>query len=816
MVCALRSSGSDWPGGHIQVVGSFSVPSRPPSQKSQLEKVTAYTQVSLVVTAPPTAMDGSSMPQATTPDGHSHPSQPYDPNVGSAGTSGVPHQVSPDPDHSMDWQDVSFASTEADEIIPEDEDEAAYKRRKARERQRRKRMRDRAAGIGRNGQPAAPRRYPGTDVTHFDGSNPFSDPPPDPAALAAMSPEEIRKEKTRRAARERQRKHRAVVRARRAEEETGTEPQSSASGGASGGAPGSAPTVPESTLPVNPPEPTAEPHIEQDVNSSESHPVPYEQPPAFYYPPPAIWSSNPFPHGQFFHTHAHHPGPFVQNGQMMPPHMIPMLAPQQQPPQTMNPMQMQVSPAPPSPRPTGTPAPAPTPSPAPAPPPEPSPTSASAPQPSGGPPPVGNVVPGFPPPTSAPAPAPATTLTPIPPATPVALPAAPTPTAQTTAVPPAPSLGLPMSAMMPMGGPTLTQPPPSHTSGQAFAMIVSLALNTNEAQLLRAHIMHQLRLTVMDMTELEGVIARAFDAWDRERGGDSSNSQLQQAMQIPGSLPSMFRHMPPAQPQQAVAQSAPAPSQTLVSQPQAPAQPPTQPPAQSAPQPQQPPEPTMSQQSPTQARVHPPPTTPQNQPRAPRTSTVTSRRTLGVGQPQMQTAAHTQSQPAGTLNVPRPIAGRSVSVSGPSARSIGLNSAQAIVAASNEQAQRTVSQPQRHPHIPPPAHGMRAASSSVTMTIAGQKRPAPNQAGSSQTRPAPAHPIHSAPAPPGQTRSTTQPSPQIQTRPQPQQQQHSRPGSQPQTPILGPSTGGSASKSGSGNGGNLTMPVLGHGPSTLA
>ncbi|KAF8750131.1 hypothetical protein RHS01_09564 [Rhizoctonia solani] len=761
MVCALRSSGSDWPGGHIQVVGSFSVPSRPPSQKSQLEKVTAYTQVSLVVTAPPTAMDGSSMPQATTPDGHSHPSQPYDPNVGSAGTSGVPHQVSPDPDHSMDWQDVSFASTEADEIIPEDEDEAAYKRRKARERQRRKRMRDRAAGIGRNGQPAAPRRSP-----------------PDPAALAAMSPEEIRKEKTRRAARERQRKHRAVVRARRAEEETGTEPQSSASGGASGGAPGSAPTVPESTLPVNPPEPTAEPHIEQDVNSSESHPVPYEQPQPF--------TIHRQQYGQATRS--------LTDSSFIRTLTIPGPSSKMQPPQTMNPMQMQVSPAPPSPRPTGTPAPAPTPSPAPAPPPEPSPTSASAPQPSGGPPPVGNVVPGFPPPTSAPAPAPATTPTPIPPATPVALPASPTPTAQTTAVPPAPSLGLPMSAMMPMGGPTLTQPPPSHTSGQAFAMIVSLALNTSEAQLLRAHIMHQLRLTVMDMTELEGVIARAFDAWDRERGGDSSNSQLQQAMQIPGSLPSMFRHMPPTQPQQAVAQSAPAPSQTLVSQPQAPAQPP----AQSAPQPQQPPEPTMSQQSPTQARVHPPPTTPQNQPRAPRTSTVTSRRTLGVGQPQMQTATHTQSQPAGTLNVPRPIAGRSVSVSGPSARSIGLNSAQAIVAASNEQAQRTVSQPQRHSHIPPPAHGMRAASSSVTMTIAGQKRPAPNQPGSSQTRPAPAHPIHSAPAPPGQTRSTTQPSPQIQTRPQPQQQQHSRPGSQPQTPILGPSTGGSASKSGSG------------------
>ncbi|CAE6398621.1 unnamed protein product [Rhizoctonia solani] len=748
-------------------------------------------------------MDGSSMPQATTPDGHSHPSQPYDPNVGSTSASGVPHQVSPDPDHSMDWQDVSFASTEADEIIPEDEDEAAYKRRKARERQRRKRMRDRAAGIGRNGQPATPRRYPGTDVTHFDGSNPFSDPPPDPAALATMSPDEIRKEKTRRAARERQRKHRAVVRARRAEEDTAPEPQSSAGGSTGGGVTGNAQTVPEGTLPANAPEPTTEPHIEQDVSSGEPHPVQYEQPPAFYYPPPGIWSSNPFPHGQFFHTHGHHPGPFVQSGQMMPPpHMIPMLAPHQQPPQTMNPMQMQVSPAPPSPRPAGTPAPAPTPSPAPAAPPEPSPTSTSAPQPSAAPPPVTNVAPAFasahpPPPTSVPASVP--TPSPAPPAH---APPAVSPAAPPAAAHAASSLGLPISTMMPMAGPPLAQPPPSHTSGQTFAMIVSLALNSTQSQLLRAHIMQQLQLTVADMTELEGVIARAFDAWDRERGGDSSSSQLQHTMQIPGALPSIFHHIPSAQPQPAAAQAAPAPSQTPMSQPQA--------------QPHLPPEPTMPQQSPTQARVHPPPTT-QNQSRAPRTSAATSRRTLGVGQPQPQSQAqaHAQSQPGGTLNVPRPIAGRSVSVGGPSARNVGLGPAQVIVTASNEQTQRTVSQPQRHPHIPPPAPGMRSASSSVTIPIAGQKRPAPNQSGSSQTRPAPAHPMHAAPAPPGQTRSATQPSPQIQTRPQPQQQ-HSRPGSQPQTPVLGPSAGGNGNKPGNGAGGSLTMPVLGHGPSALA
>ncbi|CCO29550.1 hypothetical protein BN14_03566 [Rhizoctonia solani AG-1 IB] len=278
-------------------------------------------------------------------------------------------------------------------------------------------------------------------------------------------------------------------------------------------------------------------------------------------------------------------------------------------------------------------------------------------------------------------------------------------------------------------------------------------------------------------------------------------------MQISGALPGMFHHVPPIQPQPIVA-----PPQTQVSQAQA--QAPSQPLVQPAPQPQQPPEPTIPQQSPTQTRVHPPPSTPQNQPRAPRTSNATSRRNLGVGQPQppTQTPTHPQSQPGGTLNVPRPIAGRSVSVGGSSTR---LGSAQIIVAGSSEQSQRAVSQSQRHPHIPPPTPGMRSASSSVTMSIAGQKRPAPNQPGS-QARPAPAHPMHPAPAPSGQTRSTTQPSPQIQTRPQSQQQQHSRPGSQPQTPVLGSSSASSGNKSGNGGGGGLTMPVLGHGPSTLA
>ncbi|KAJ1300735.1 hypothetical protein OPQ81_002379 [Rhizoctonia solani] len=246
--------------------------------------VTAYSQAPFVATVPPTAMDGSNIPQSTTPDGHSHPPQPYDPSVGSTSASGVPQQMSPDPDHSMDWQDASFISNEADEVIPEDEDEAAYKRRKARERQRRKRQRDRAAGIGRNGQPAAPRRYPGTDVTQYDGTNPFADPPPDPAVLASMTPEEARKEKMRRAARERQRKHRAVIRARRAEDESAAAAPQSSTGASSGGGVANTSAVPESTLPVSASEPAAESHIEQDVNSGESHPVSYEQPPCLLLP----------------------------------------------------------------------------------------------------------------------------------------------------------------------------------------------------------------------------------------------------------------------------------------------------------------------------------------------------------------------------------------------------------------------------------------------------------------------------------------------------------------------------------------------------
>ncbi|KDN43149.1 hypothetical protein RSAG8_06302, partial [Rhizoctonia solani AG-8 WAC10335] len=360
-----------------------------------------------------------------------------------------------------------------------------------------------------------------------------------------------------------------------------------------------------------------------------------------------------------------------------------------------------------------------------------------------------------------------------------------------------------MSAILSLAGPPMAQPPPSHTQGQAFAMIISLALNSSQSQLLRAHMMHQLRLTIMDMTELEGVIARAFDAWDRERGGDSSNNQLQQAMQIPGAL-GMFHHVPPTQPQP-TAQPAPAPPQTPTAQPQPPNQP------------QQPPEPSMPQQSPSQARVHVPPPTPQSQPRPSRTTTTTARRSLGVGQPQPQQQAHAQSQSGGTLNVPRPIAGRSVSVSGPSVRNVGLGSAQVATGSgpSGEQNQRAVSQPQRHPHVPHSMPGMRSASS-VTLPVAGQKRPAPgpppsSQPGSSQTR----H-MHSAPVPPGQSRPATQPSPRIQTRPQPSQQQHSRPGSQPQTPTLGPSSGGNGNTTGNGGGGPLTMPVLGHGSSNLA
>ncbi|CAE7107028.1 unnamed protein product [Rhizoctonia solani] len=712
-------------------------------------------------------MDGSNMPQSTTPDGHS---QPYDPNVAHS-TSGVPHQLSPDPDHSMDWQDASFMSNEADEVIPEDEDEAAYKRRKARERQRRKRQRDRAAGIGRNGQPTTPRRYPGTDVAQYDGTNPFADPPPDPAVLATMTPEEARKEKMRRAARERQRKHRAVVRARRAEDESAAEPQPSAGGSSSGGPGGNPPAVSEGT--VNAPEPAAEPHIEQDVNPGEPHPASYEQPPAFYYPPPGMWPG-PFPPGQFFHPHSHHPGTFVQNGQMVPPHMIPVLAPHQQPPQTMNPMQMQVSPAPPSPPPTGTP----TPSPAP-PAPEPEPTSAPAPQPSPAPP-VTTVAPA-PAPVPAPAPIPATAPTPAPAAPPAPIPAAS-------------SVGLQMSAIMSMAGPPITQPPPSHTPGQTFAMIISLALNSSPSQLLRAHMMHQLRLSIVDMTELEGVIARAFDAWDRERG--ESSNQLQQAMQIPGAL-GMFHHIPPMQSQPAPSPAAASP-QTPTPQPQSQAQPP---------------EPTMPQQSPSQARVHVPPPTPQSQPRPSRTTATTStvRRSLGVGQPQPQQ----QPQPGGTLNVPRPIAGRSVSVSGPAGRGVGLGSVQAVVgpSASSEQNQRAVSQPQRHPQVPHSVSGIRSASS-VTLPVAGQKRPAPGPPPSSQPG-SQTRPMHSAPVPPGQSRPTTQPSPQIQTRPQPSQQ-HSRPGSQPQTPVLGSSSGGNGNKTGNGGGGPLNMPVLGHGSSARA
>ncbi|KAG8690650.1 hypothetical protein FRC08_010458 [Ceratobasidium sp. 394] len=172
-------------------------------------------------------MEGPSVPQPATPDGHSRPPPQYDPNVASTSATGAQPQTVSDPDNSMEWQDDSFMSNE---VVPPDEDEAAYKRRKARERQRRKRMKDRANGIGRNGQPATPRRFSDIEVAQFaGGASPWADPPPDPAALAAMTPEEARKEKMRRAARERQRKHRAVVRARKAEEEN-AEDGASASG----------------------------------------------------------------------------------------------------------------------------------------------------------------------------------------------------------------------------------------------------------------------------------------------------------------------------------------------------------------------------------------------------------------------------------------------------------------------------------------------------------------------------------------------------------------------------------------------------------
>ncbi|KAB5592245.1 hypothetical protein CTheo_4290 [Ceratobasidium theobromae] len=759
---------------------------------------------------PPTLMEGSSLPQSTTPDAHPHPPRPYDPNVASASAPAPAHQTTPDPDHSMDWQDVSFMSNEADEVIPEDEDEAAYKRRKARERQRRKRMRDRANGIGRNGQPATPRRYPGTDVGQFEGTNPFADPPPDPAALAAMTPDEVRKEKMRRAARERQRKHRAVVRARRAEDEarppdvvaaTITTASASASGAPSGIQEGAMPVTSDSVG-----------EIEQEVNPGEPHPVPYEQqPPTFAYYPPPMWPGNPFAPGQFFHPHhPHHPAPFVQNGQMMPPpHMVPILAPHQQqpPPQTMNPMQMQVSPAPPSPRPPETPADVPTPSPA----------SAAAPA----------LEPPPTPPTPAPAlppvPAPAATSSAAPP--PPAPAPAPAPLAPVLA-PTAPLAQIPMGSLMSMAAPLSQPPPPSHTPGQVFAMVLTLALNSTQSQLLRAHIMQQLRLTPVDLTELEGVIARAFDVWDRERGGDPSN-QLPQAAQAPGALSTPFHYPPPSQPAQPPPHTPATPSQP----------PPQAQPAQEAPH-----QTHASVQHSPQARAHPPPSTPQSQPRPPRTST--NRRALGVGQSQVHSPLPSQS--GGTLNVPRPVAGRSVSVGGVSVRNPGLGPTPGAVVSGppSEQNQRSVSHPQRHPHAG--LHQQRSASV-ATLPVTGQKRsapgshpqpPPPSQPQSAPPQPRPSHPLqqqsqppnlhssHSVPVPPAQARppptqpstqarSQTLPSPQIQTRPQPQQQ--SRPGSQPQTPVMGPTSGGSGgNKGGSGSGVLSVNAVLGHGPPTLA
>ncbi|QRV85518.1 TMA7 domain protein [Ceratobasidium sp. AG-Ba] len=591
-------------------------------------------------------MESSTVPQPATPDGHSHPPQPYDPNVSSTSSTGPQRQPSPDqdPDSSMDWHD-SFMANVTNESIPPDEDEAAYKRRKARERQRRKRERDRANGIGRNGQPTTPRRYPGMDVAQFPGgASPWADPPPDPAVLANMSPEEAKKEKMRRAARERQRKHRAVVRARKVEEDTGEHPPVVPDGTVTAGTPAAEAPLPPASTGELPPE--GEP--EGDISHHEDSPgVPYDQQQQapFPYYSHSMWPTNPFGPGQFFHAPPGHPAGFVQNGQLMPPpgHMVQMIPAQQPPPQTMNPMQMQVSPAAASsPKPTKNSAPPPAPA-TPAPRPTPSPTPAT---PAQAPPPVSAPAPSQPPPPAlAPAPAP--------------------PEAPVAALPPPAPPSLAVS--MPPPAPVMPAAPPSHTNGQTFAMVFTLALNSPQSLLLRAHIMQQLHLSATDLVELEGVIARAFD----RAGGDQSQAQ---AMQFPGTLAPVF---PQAQP-------APAPAASS-----RPAQAPTQP---------VPPPTPQHQHTAT-------PMTPQSQPR-PRASTstgaTTSRRTLGMGHPP-------PPPPSGALNVPRPIAGRSVSVSGPSM-------AQAQPQPQQTSTPRSVSHPQRNANI---VVLPRSAS------VAGQKRPAP-------------------------------------------------------------------------------------------
>lgn len=101
---------------------------------------------------------------------------------------------------------------------------ARGKREKARERQRRKRERDRHLLAGHIPQPSSPSAVPTFDVgiSPADGPQspanppPIPQPPPPQPQQPAQGPEDAaRRERVRAAARERQRKHRAVVKARR-------------------------------------------------------------------------------------------------------------------------------------------------------------------------------------------------------------------------------------------------------------------------------------------------------------------------------------------------------------------------------------------------------------------------------------------------------------------------------------------------------------------------------------------------------------------------------------------------------------------------
>ncbi|KZS99088.1 hypothetical protein SISNIDRAFT_500537 [Sistotremastrum niveocremeum HHB9708] len=104
-----------------------------------------------------------------------------------------------------------------------DSPSARGKREKARERQRRKRERDRHLLAGHIPQPSSPPAVPAFDVgiSPPDGPQSPANPPPIPQPVPptqnpAPGPEEAaRRERVRAAARERQRKHRAVVKARR-------------------------------------------------------------------------------------------------------------------------------------------------------------------------------------------------------------------------------------------------------------------------------------------------------------------------------------------------------------------------------------------------------------------------------------------------------------------------------------------------------------------------------------------------------------------------------------------------------------------------